>query len=389
MKVAGIIAEYNPFHNGHAHHISETRRLSGCDWVVVCMVGSFTQRGEAACLDKWARARAALLCGADAVFELPALWALQSADGFARGGVGILGGLGCDVLSFGCERADMDLLRRLAELRDREPSTLREALRRGLDAGKSHARARGEAIANLLGEDADVLCAPNLTLAVEYLRAIEDRGWSMQPLAVPRIGDYHGAALAPFASASAIRSALAAGRLEEVLPCVPEAARAELHRAGKLHEMDDLLLHALRAMGPEEIAAVYGVGEGLENRIARCAREAASRAELIGRIKCKRYTYARLSRICACALLGITRAMVEAIPHPACARLIGMRRDAAPLLAELKARARLPIASDAAKLRGDRVFDLECRATDLRALLCDDPAERRAGREFSEKFVLL
>ncbi|MGN1005940.1 MAG: nucleotidyltransferase family protein, partial [Aristaeellaceae bacterium] len=165
MKIAGVIAEYNPFHNGHAHHLKETRRMGGCDYVVVCMDGSFTQRGEPACMDKWSRARIALNCGADAVFELPALWALQPADGFARGGVAVLGGLGCDVLSFGTEETDINLLKTLAEVGENEPPELTEALRKGLEAGKSHARARGEALSMLLGVDAEKLNAPNLILA--------------------------------------------------------------------------------------------------------------------------------------------------------------------------------------------------------------------------------
>ncbi|MBQ7885516.1 MAG: nucleotidyltransferase family protein, partial [Clostridia bacterium] len=121
MKIAGIIAEYNPFHNGHAHHILSTREKTGCDYVVVCMSGSFTQRGEAACMDKWTRAHIALECGADAVFDLPALFAVRTADAFARGGVEILGGLGCDFLSFGSELADPELLQKLASLRENEP----------------------------------------------------------------------------------------------------------------------------------------------------------------------------------------------------------------------------------------------------------------------------
>ncbi len=389
MKIAGIIAEYNPFHNGHAHHIRETRRLTGCDYVVVCMGGSFTQRGEAACMDKWARARVALECGADAVFELPALWVLQPADGFARGGVAVLGGLGCDLLSFGSECADVGLLRRLSALGAGEPPEVSEALRRGLAEGKSHARARGEALAAQLNVEPELLNAPNMVLGAEYLRAIDAQGWAMEPLAVARAGGYHDAALHSLASASAIRTALAEGRVEEALSCVPEPARAALRWAGDLHDMDDLLLHTLRSMAPEEIAALPGAAEGLENRVARCAREAASRAELLDLLKCKRYTRARLSRLCACAVLGVTQSLVDGHPLPEYARLTGMRRDARPLMAELKARASLPIASDAARLRGDPVFDLECRATDLRALMCNDPAARRAGREFSEKFVLV
>ena len=387
MKIAGVIAEYNPFHNGHAHHLKETRRRGNCDFVVVCMDGSFTQRGEPACMDKWARARLALKCGADAVFELPALWALQPADGFARGGVAVLGGLGCDLLSFGSEETDINLLKTLAEMRENEPPELRAALREGLAAGKSHARARGEALSMLLGVDAALLNSPNLILGTQYLREIRAQNMKMEPLPIKRIGNYHDAALGDFASATAIRAAIHDGKMEEARFCVPEPAREELRRAGRLHAMDDLLLHTLRGMPPEKIAEIPGVGEGLEQRIARCAQEAAGREELLEALKCKRYTRARLSRICACALLKMTKSTMESHAKPEYARLIGMREDARPLLRELKARSRLPIVSDAAQLRGDAVFDLECRATDLRALLCDEPSERRAGQEFTRKFV--
>ncbi|MDY5219190.1 MAG: nucleotidyltransferase family protein [Eubacteriales bacterium] len=387
MKIAGVIAEYNPFHNGHAHHLKETRRMGNCDYVVVCMDGSFTQRGEPACMDKWARARIALRCGADAVFELPALWALQPADGFARGGVAVLGGLGCDLLSFGSEETDINLLKNLAEVGENEPPELRAALRRGLEAGKSHARARGEALSMLLGVDAEKLNSPNLILATQYLREIGAQNLKMEALPIARIGNYHDAALGDFASATAIRAAISDGKMEEALACVPEPAREALCWAGDLHGMDDLLLHTLRGMPPEEIAELPGVGEGLEQRIMRCAAEASCREELLEMLKCKRYTRARLSRICACALLKLTKSMVESHAMPEYARLIGMREDARPLLRELKARSRLPIVSDAAQLRGDAVFDLERRATDLRALLCNDPAARRAGQEFTRKFV--
>ena len=151
MKIAGVIAEYNPFHSGHEWHLAETRRRTGCDFVVVCMAGSYVQRGEAACLSKGARAEAALRCGADAVFELPALFAVRSADAFARGGVGVLEGLGADALSFGCENAQLQTIEALAELREHEPEALSDAVRRGLAEGKSHARARGEAVAAMLG----------------------------------------------------------------------------------------------------------------------------------------------------------------------------------------------------------------------------------------------
>jgi len=385
MKIAGIIAEYNPFHNGHAHHIAETRRITGCDYVVVCMDGSYTQRGEAACLDKWTRARAALNCGADAVFELPALWAVNTADNFARGGVAILGGLGCDFLSFGSENADLNLLEKLADLREDEPAEISAAVQSKLSEGKSHARARGEATAQYLDMDAERLNAPNLILGVEYIRAIRELKLHMQPVTIPRIGSYHDAALGHFASASAIREAVRRGEIPS--EAVPEAMREYLPRIAGMHAPDDLLLHVLRMMTEAEIAALPGVAEGLEKRVARCAREVSTQEELIGMLKCKRYTRARIARLCAHALLGITRTMQEKYPLPEYARILGVREASRPLLAELKARSSLPIASDAAKLADNEIFRLECRATDLRALQCNDARERKAGQEFTQKFI--
>lgn len=389
MRIAGIIAEYNPFHRGHAHHIRQTRALSGCDYVVVCMVGSFTQRGEAACLDKWRRAEMALRCGADAVFELPALWALRPADAFAGGGVGVLGGLGVDVLSFGSEVADLTLLWRLAALGSDEPEALSEDIRDGLHRGLSHARARGEALARYLDTGVDVLNQPNLILGVEYLRALRAQGCAMEALAVPRQGDYHGVALGPWASASAIRSALAEGRAEAALQCIPEEARSLLRDAPRMHGADDLLLYVLRGMSRTQLCALPDVSEGLELRVMRAATRASDRAELLEIIKCKRYTHARLSRLCAHALLGMTDALCRRHPLPEYARLTGLRTDSGPLMKELKARSRLPIVADPTALRGDEIFELECRATDVRALMCCDAQARRGGQDLTKPFVRL
>jgi len=387
MKIAGIIAEYNPFHNGHAHHIAETRRRTGCDFVVVCMDGSYTQRGDAACLDKWTRARVALACGADAVFELPTLWAVRTADHFARGGVAVLGGLGCDILSFGCESGDEALLKKLALLRSHEPAEISAAIQFKLSEGKAHARARGEALAEYLGVDAEELNAPNLNLGAEYLRAMEELKLNMEACIVERIGGYHDAALGEIASASAIRAAILRG--DDAHDAVPEMMRGELNRIAEMHAPDDLLLHTLRGMTEEALCALPGCGEGLEKRILRCAKEAGTQAELLDKLKCKRYTHARLNRLCAHALLGLTRAMCERHPLPEYARLIGMRKDARALLGELKARSALPIVSDAAQLADNEIFQLECRATDLRALQMNHPAERKSGQEFTQKFVLV
>lgn len=386
MRIAGIIAEYNPFHNGHALHIRRTREATGCDYVVACMAGHFTQRGEPAILSKWARARMALACGADAVFELPALFAVRTADAFALGGAAILDGLGADALSFGSEIADLGLLRALAELRRSEPEEFSACVRRKLDAGMSHARAWGEAAGEALSLPPEAVNRPNLILAAEYLRALEKLDSRMEPVAVRRAGEYHGAALGEFASATAVRAAFARGERDAALAAIPEAARP-FAEPDALHPMDDVLLLRLRGMTPDEIAALPDVAEGLEHRLYRLCRETGSREALLDALKCKRYTRARLSRLLTHALLGMDAALLRDHPAPTYARLLGARADAGPLLKELDRRAKLPVVTSAAALRGDACFDLECRATDIWALLHDDPALRLPGREFTEKFI--
>ena len=382
MKIAGIIAEYNPFHNGHAWHVDETRRRTGCDSVVACMAGHFTQRGEPTPWSKWDRARMALAGGVDAVFEMPALFAVRTADAFARGGVAILGRLGCDALSFGSETADLALLRTLADWRAEEPEALSRAVRANLDAGMSHAKARGEAVAALLGVEPEAVNRPNLILAAEYLRAIAGGGFAMEPVAVERRGGYHDAAVGEYASAGAIRVAIARGDAASARAAMPDWTEPDA-----MHPMDDLLLAALRRMDLEQLAALPDVSEGLEHRLYAACREASGREDLLDRLKCRRYTRARLSRLLTHALLGVDRAFVEAHPAPAYARLLGAREGAGPLLKELSARAAIPIVTRATALRGDPVFDLECRATDAWALLHDAPECRRMGREFTAKFV--
>jgi len=386
MRIAGIIAEYNPFHRGHAWQIARTRE-AGCDRVIVCMGGHFTQRGEAAILSKWDRARMALVCGADAVFELPALFAVRTADAFARGGVGILAGLGVDVLSFGSEITDMPLLRALASLRDREPEAVSAAISQKLDAGMAHARAWGEAVGAYLGVAPELLNRPNAVLAAEYIRALERLAPAVTPLAIPRQGDYHDAAMGAFASATAIRAAFARGDVSQALEAIPVPARPWASPEA-LHPMDDMLLYRLRQMTPEALAALPDVGEGLEHRLYRLCRSASGREALLDGLKCKRYTRARLSRILTYALLGLDRAALEAAPQPGYARLIGLRRGSEGLLGALKVRAGLPIVSGG-DLRGDPCFEWECRATDTWSLMHDDPRLRIAGREYTEKFVVV
>lgn len=386
MKIAGIIAEYNPFHRGHAYHIKRTREMTGCDYVAVCMDGHFTQRGEPACMSKWMRARMAIACGADIVVELPALYAVRTADAFARGGVDILGGMGVDFLSFGSEIDDMDLIRKLAAIRAHEPEAVSRKIREYLDAGMSHARARGLAVGEYLNIDPELLNRPNLILATEYIRAIIEKYPHIRPVPVARIGDYHGEELCQFASASAIRAAFSRGEKENALDCLPDEVRG-FAAPDAMHPMDDLIMYRLRSMTAEQIAALPDVCEGLDSRLYRLCRETGTREQLLEALKCKRYTHARLSRMLAHALMGMTQDLIENHPVPGYARIIAVSENAGPLLKELTNRASVPIISNARQIKEDPVFALECRATDIWTLLHDEPDKRLPGREFTEKFL--
>ena len=385
MQVCGVICEYNPFHNGHAHHLRALRAATGCDFIVCVMSGHFTQRGHAALLSKWARAEMALRSGADAVFELPTLFAVRDAERFARGGVGLLSSLGVVThLGFGSESGDLSALYRSA----RQVVAL-DAVRQGLQKGQTLARARGEASAS----PSDT---PNDTLAIEYLRSLDALGSGIEPVAIPRAGHgYHDPTLGVLASATAIRASIQQGTdVSIAMPATAYALFSRLLKANLYQRGDGLdtpLLALLRTAPPEMLASIADVSEGLEHRIARAAQEATSRKTLLSLLKCKRYTHARLSRILTQALLGMTKPLCNAHPLPTYARLLGFRQDARPLLAAIRTQAAVPIITRAAKYRltGDPAFALDLRAGDLWTLGLKDAEARKGCVDAVHKVIMI
>lgn len=390
MKICGVIAEYNPFHNGHSYQLAEARRLSGCDYLIAVMGGAFSQRGEVMCLDKWTRARMALQNGADLVVELPALFAVRSANYFALGGVKILSGLGANAISFGCETDDIALLNRMLDLLTEEDEALKEAIRLRLSEGKSHVRARGEAVAERLCLPADSISQPNTALALEYMRVNRSLSRPMDVHIVHRSSSYHDQSMHQLASASAIRAAIMRGELNELGLSMPESTLKLLKGAlpGRIADMsrlDALLIDRLRSF---PIELLPDTGEGLHNRVRKCAEETGSREALLAALKCKRYTHARLSRLCAHAILGLTQELAQRHPEPAYARLLGFRREASPLLTYLK-NAPLPLVTRPAAIRDDEAFTLERRATDLQSLCFPDETARAQNRDLTEKMIII
>lgn len=383
MKIAGIVAEYNPFHEGHALHIRETRALTGCDFVIAVMSGSFVQRGRAAAFDKFDRAKAALLCGADAVFELPALYVLQSAEGFAAAGTGILARLGADEISCGVERDALSVADRLPE---DEPEAVSRAVKARLDTGEPYAAAWGRAMADHLSVPEELLRKPNLILMREYRRAAKAYGIPVR--AVPRDSGYHETGEGAL-SAEAVRDFLAAGDAEAAKRLLPVKARFQADGGGiDAERLDAALLWRLRSLSHRELAETRGCVEGLEYRIFDAVRSAGTVAAAADSVKSKRYTRSRIDRLLLNAALGITEEFAAAHPAPEYARLVGFRREASPLLTELHARAGGFLISDPKVLREDAVFQIENRATDLRNLCRSEEAARACGADYGTKMIL-
>ena len=338
MRTVGIVAEYDPFHRGHAYQLAEAKRRSGADAAVVVMSTVFTQRGDPALLSPRLRAEAALRGGADLVAALPVLWAMRPAEQFAEAGVRLLRSLGVDALSFGAETDDLPLLAEVAALT--EDTRLQPLLRERMAAGLPYPRALSEAAESLLPGAGALLALPNNTLAVCYLRALRRLGGGMEVFPVRREGGYHDTApsAAGYASATAVRAAILNGCWSAVREAVPDdtpirraAAAGALHRPDAL---DPALIARLRTMTPEELAALPDRSEGIERRLPEAARQTTTREALLAVCKTRRYPYARLSRLASAALLGITDADC-ALPPPDRALLLGFRRDAEALPGQL------------------------------------------------------
>ncbi|MBE5792930.1 MAG: nucleotidyltransferase family protein [Clostridiales bacterium] len=388
MKICGIVSEYNPFHAGHKYHIDETRKTTNCDYVVACMSGAFTQRGEPAFMDKFDRARAALLGGCDAVFELPQECAVRPAEWFARGGVSVLDKIGCDVISFGTESGDKGELMRVFDLVSNETDELREMIKKGLSEGKTLARARGEA---LEAACPGLRSMPNLSLALEYLSSIKALGSKMDVCVVKRSAPYHAEQTDKGLSASEIRQAVQNGNTDWAVECMPSEVREVFRNAlaggvSRKARLDELFLHIIRNLTDEKKENLPDAGEGLSERIYQKAQTAVSLEALIDSVKCKRYTRARITRVIAAAAIGLEKNAPEDAPY---LRLLGFRKESAALIKELDKRSGQKIVSSPEKVRTHPAFLAEIRATDLWGLSADGEKYRKAGRDCTEKFIVV
>ena len=398
MKVTGIIAEYDPFHNGHSYHIKKAKEMTGADAIVVVMSGHFTQRGMPAFFSRDARVRMAVDGGADLVIELPYIYACNSSHEFARGAAGILNGIGCvDALVFGAETDDMDTLgkaaRAAAGTDDRSSAYIKEEMKNGV----SYPEALTRSVEKIYGaQTAVVLREPNNLLGIEYMKALHELGSGIKPFIVGRRSAAHGESLEMLherkqeqriASGTAVRKAVYAGGARAAEMLVPDTSFSIIsgyerssgfsfteYRDKIKKNMFELLKYKIITSDESELAEVYGVAEGLENRLKSCISGAGDINGLIDSVKSKRYTRARISRTLMHLLINLRTTDFETLRETYCARVLGFSPTGGKLLRLMSESSAIPVFSNLSRLdkrspEAARVLKYDMRASDVYALL--------------------
>ena len=328
-KILGVVAEYDPFHNGHVRHLSESRKAVNPDAVYVVLSPCLKQRGTLSLLSPYDRAACAVHEGADAVFSLPVLWTIRSAEDYALGSVSLLAGLGITHLAFGAETADPELLSHTAALLEDPPPLLTETLHTLLMEGLGYPAALSRAAAACLPDAGDILSRPNNILAVSYLRAIRRLCVDIHPVIIPRTGNYHDDIIDPEApSASALRNGIRRGLFQQAFSAMPSFSagilyRRFLDRHFPIPEKWNLLVsERLRLM---DSLSSFDDPEGLLSVLRKNASSGMDPATIASR----RYPASRVSRLCALAVLNVSSRRLESLSLPSVTLLLALRKKTA------------------------------------------------------------
>lgn len=348
-NVVGIIAEFNPFHNGHLYHLLQSKDLAQADSVVAIISGNFTQRGDTSIVDKWTKAYMAICGGCDLVLELPIVYSISSAENFASGAIKILDSLKVvNSISFGAEAEDLATLNNIANVLYTEPKEYTTILTHELQKGLSFPAARENAILMYLNDIkryANILNSPNNILAIEYLKALKLQKSNIKPIMVKRKKVYYNdeRIVDDFASATAIRKLIKRREYEELSKVVPRSTYKLLSRQIRdgntvldLSKFEKEIIYSLRRMSVKDIENLPDVSEGLENLIKISADNCNDLNRLIANIKSKRYTQTRIQRILLYSLLGIDkRLMMESKKVVPYARVLGFTNKGKELISEI------------------------------------------------------
>ena len=348
-RVLGIIAEYNPFHNGHLYHIAKSKQETDAQYVIAVISGNFVQRGNTSIINKWKKARMALLNGVDLVIELPTIYSISSAENFAEGAIKLLNSLGVvDTISFGMETNDISTLNNIANVLYNEPKDYVTILSHELKSGNSYPKARENALMMYLNDIkryANVMSGSNNILGIEYLKALRRTKSTITPIGIKREKVLYNDKyiVDEFASATAIRKMLMTKELNDISKVMPRNSYLLLgeelkkgHYVIDISRFEKEIIYTLRKMTAEEIAKLPDVSEGLENSIKNAADSCNTLDELINIVKTKRFTQTRIQRILLYSLLGIDKKQMEiskrVTPY---ARVLGFNNKGKELISEM------------------------------------------------------
>ena len=408
-KVLGIVAEYNPFHNGHLYHLEQAKKITGSSYTVAIISGNFTQRGSTSLFDKWSKAKTALQCGVDLVIELPVLYSISSAENFADGAIKILDSLKVlDYIAFGAETANVDILNSIADVLLREPKEYKNLLSKELQKGVSFPKARQNALVAYLNDSrkyATVLSSPNNILGVEYLKALKKYRSKIQAIAIERYeAGYNDLGYTSnIASATAIRNMVKNNGFKILKNLMPAPSYATLMEAIKNgHLVPDLsvfekqIIYNLRKMSTTQIAQLPDVSEGLEFALKNTANSCSNLVDFLNIIKSKRYTSTRIQRILLYSLLGITKKDMDLSkkvqPY---VRVLGFNERGKFLLSEIaKANPKLEIVTSVKKFYDatsnknlKAMIDKDIEATNVYTIGYDN--DSWSNLDFSKKIVII
>ncbi|SFA75742.1 MULTISPECIES: nucleotidyltransferase [unclassified Bacillus (in: firmicutes)] len=380
MHAVGVIVEYNPFHNGHAYHVSSAKEVSGADIVIAVMSGNFLQRGEPAMVSKWMRAKMALLGGVDLVFELPYKFATQHAEIFADGSVSLLSEVGCQSFCFGSEDGDISSFYNTISFLQEHSAAYNDEIKHKMNLGMSYPRAASEAFISLnAGPQLLDLSKPNNILGFQYVKSALQQKSSMKPITIKRKNaDYHDEhfASATIASATSIRKAvfLKDSNYDQIAQYVPSTTYEQLNdyfnQYGVLHSWEmywPLLKYRLLHSSAKELKEIYEIEEGLENRFIEACMHAETFQQFMELVKTKRYTWTRLQRACVHILTNTKKDDMLQNEKASYLRLLGMTTNGREYLNKMKKHFSLPLVSKLSSYQHPQL-DLDIKASRIYAL---------------------
>lgn len=381
MKICATIAEYNPFHLGHLKHLDYIKTDLGAEKLIVVMSGDFTQRGEPAVMNKFKRARQAIIAGADMVIELPAVFATANAETFAKGAINLIADLNAvEGLCFGAETADTEKFLSLAAAMNDESKEFKKALKESLSDGVSLAKAKFLALKSLGRSDLDesLISSPNNILGLEYTKAILKRGANIGVYPLKREGSDHNDAVLKkgITSATSIRSVIRAAQFKKLKKSLPPFVYSELNEYP--FAFDKLVMAKLLTSSAEELSRVSDCTEGLENRIKALSKDNRTVETLVEKTSTKRYTATRIRRILISNLLGITDDLVkECLNAKLYAKILAVNSDSKSLISLLAEKSDIPLLTrksdcDALKKTAAKCYAKDSLANDLYNLAADE-----------------